>query len=319
MTGEARRGISPLWILPALLFGIISGASCASCVQLPIEPPERVFGGDGPRVGVVEVVGPIVDMSVAVRQVREFGRRDDIEALLVRLDSPGGAVAPSQEVFDAMRSVAEDKPVVASMGNVAASGAFWIALGADWVVAEPGTITGSIGVIFQGLDLTDIAERLDFRVRTFKTGPVKDLANPLRELKERDREVIQGLLDDIYDQFVTTTAIRRGLSREEVLPLADGQILTGRAALEAGLVDELGGLHHAARRAAVLARIAAPETTETSTSALMETLDDPMLVYPRPPPPEFLQFLGASLENAVARGVEAALEAVVSRSVPTVR
>jgi protease-4 len=306
--------ISPFWIVAALLIGAILGASCVSCSQLEV-PRDRIYGGTGRSVGVVEVVGPIADTTPIVREIRAFGRREDIEAVLVRIDSPGGSVAPSQEVFDAMRAVAESKPVVASMGSAAASGGFWIALGADWIVADAGTITGSIGVIAQLPDLTEIAEKLSFRVRTFKSGPVKDLGNPLRELTDRDREVFEALIADVYDQFVTLTSERRNLPREKVLPLADGQIMTGRRALQAGLVDELGGLHAAARRAAVMAALNDPEVTETSTSALMESIDEPQLVYPRPPPPEFLEFLGATLERSVAEGLQRALSSVLRRPV----
>jgi len=175
------------------------------------------------------------------------------------------------------------------------------------VVAQPGSITGSIGVISQLPDLRGIADKVDFRVRTFKSGPVKDLGNPLRELTERDREVLQGLVDDIYDQFVTMVAERRGLDRAEVLPLADGQVMSGRRAFQVGLVDELGGLRAAARRAGALAQVR--QGTQTSTSVALESMQDPSLVYPRGNTPEFLELLGVSLEEGIARGVSRALGA----------
>ncbi|MEM1025713.1 MAG: signal peptide peptidase SppA [Myxococcota bacterium] len=303
-----RSGPSFVFLGVALGLGLLLGASCVTCARLPLDKVggEKVLGGEGPRVGVIEILGPISDMDESVRRIRDFAKRDDIEALVVRIDSPGGSVAPSQQVYRALRFASESMPVVASMGTVAASGGFWISLGADWVLAESGSITGSIGVISQLPDLRGIADRVDFRLRTFKSGPVKDLGNPLRELTERDREVLQGLVDDLYDQFVSLTIERRGLTRDQVLKLADGQVMSGRRALEEGLVDELGGLYAAARRAAAMVRDRA-EGAETSSTAPARETEEPALVYPKEPGPKLLEYLGARLESGVAAGIGRAL------------
>lgn len=290
------------WVWP-LGLGLILGSSCVTCARLDLEAGGEVVPGSDVRVGVVEVLGAIMDAQEPVRQIRRFARRDDLQALVIRIDSPGGSVAPSQELFSAIRYAAEKKPVVASMGTVAASGGFWAALGADWVVASPGSITGSIGVITQVPDLRGVAEKVDFRIRTFKSGEVKDLGNPLREVTEKDREVFMQLIEDVYDQFVAVTAERRKLSREAVMQVADGRILSGRDALEAGLVDELGGLYTAARRAVTMGQ-KKESGTETSTQAV----EDPTLVYPADPNPSLWDFV----QSRVGRNLASALREAVS-------
>jgi len=294
---------SPLLVVWVLLIGILVGASCVTCARTSFQMgQERVYGEGPERVGVIDLEGTILDVEGVVRNIRSFARRDDLEGLVLRIESPGGAVAPSQEVYESLRYAAEKMPVVASMGTVAASGGFWAALGADWIVAEPGTITGSIGVITQTPDLRGLADKVDFRLRTFKSGPVKDLGNPLRELTDRDREVFNDLIQDVYRQFTEVTAERRELPMAEVERLADGRILTGRRALAEGLVDELGGLHHAARRAVMQARKRSGElAADTSTSAI-DTIADPALVYPRPPAPELLELLTQTIGEAIGRG-----------------
>jgi protease-4 len=269
--------------------------------------------GGGERVGVVELIGPITDSAAVVGDLRKFADRDDLVAIVLRIDSPGGAVAPSQEIYDAMRWAARKKPVVASMGNVAASGGFWASLGADWVFASPGSITGSIGVITQTPDLRGLAELARVRFHTFKSGPLKDAGNPFREMTKQDEALFMSLIDDIYDQFVSLTAERRRMPIDEVKKIADGRILTGRAALGAGLVDELGGLHDAARKAMLMAnRRRAEEEGEAVTSTAAEAeLEDPTLVYPKKPAPSFLDLLSEGASSAVSRGVGDAARALL--------
>jgi protease IV len=209
-----------------------------------------------------------------------------------------------------MRWAAEKKPVVASMGNVAASGGFWASLGADWVFASPGTITGSIGVITQLPDLRGIAELLRFRMRTFTSGPLKDAGNPFREMTPADEQLFQSLIDDIYTQFITVTSERRNLSLDEVKKVADGRVMTGRAALDIGLVDELGGLHEAARKAMLMAKLRQAKEegeTETSTKA-WEELEDPTLVYPKKDSPPLLDLLTGSVKQGISSGVSEGID-----------
>ena len=290
------RRLGLVGIFAVLVGGVFLGSTCSTCATMQANR-EGPFAPDGPRVGVVEVVGSITASREVVEDLADFASNDDIEAVVLRVDSPGGTVGPSQEIYEAVRRTARTKPVVASMGAVAASGGYWIALAADEIFANPGTITGSIGVIVQIPDLTGLAELLRFDLRVYKSGPRKDLGNPLRPEAPADRAVFQALVDDIYAQFVELVMDRRGLPRDAVEDLADGRVLSGAAARAAGLVDHLGGLETAARRALVLAE----QGVGTATTA--DPSEAPILVYPPPAPPPILQLLGASLSEGVSDGV----------------
>lgn len=295
------------------MIGMGLGGTCATCATLGSGRGEEVFLAGNERVGVVELLGTIEQAEEVVKNIRQFAQRDDLSAIVVRIDSPGGAVAPSQEIFQAMRWAATKKPVVASMGNVAASGGFWASLGADWVFASPGTITGSIGVITQTPDLRGLAELLRVRIRTFTSGPLKDAGNPFREMTPEDEALFRRLIADIFEQFVSTTAERRGLSLEAVKKVADGRVMTGRRALEVGLIDALGGLHEAARYAMILAKVreakADGELTKTATTAY-EALEDPTLVYPKKPTPGLSDLLRQGLQEGLSEGLATAVEKI---------
>jgi protease-4 len=217
------------------------------------------------RIGVVEVKGAIMDSDEIVEQLHDFGEDERIRAVILRIDSPGGAVAPSQEIAGEVRKLGEKKPVVASMGNMAASGGYYVAAPASRIVANAGTITGSIGVITQVANLSEITDRLGFRMNTVKSGAAKDAGNPFRPFTDEDRALFQTVVDTVYEQFVREVAEGRDLPEEQVKAVADGRILTGETALEAGLVDELGNFRDAVDLAAELAGIEG----------------DPQLVYPR--------------------------------------
>ena len=290
------------WIVLAgsMGFGLGTCATCGGGL-----PSGSMFVGADYSVGVVELLGPIMETKAVVKQINEFAAQSSLDAIVVRIDSPGGAVAPSQEVFAAMRRASEKKPVVASMGSVAASGGFWAAMGADYVFASAGTITGSIGVISQAPDLQEIAKLFKFRMRTFKSGPLKDAGNPLRAMTKEDEAVFMDLVQDIYDQFVQVVRDRRKLDLEAVQALADGRVLTGRAAKEAGLIDELGGLHDAAKKAAALAEARAAQKEHREPKPIEEP---PALIYPRPTPPSLLKLLTEDLAQSFARGAVEGLE-----------
>lgn len=311
---QSRTGVMIAWTVLSLFTGLAVGGACSTCVQgVASGGSDEVILGSHERVGVVEMNGVIGDVGDFVRDVRAFAKRSDLKALVIRIDSPGGSVAPSQEAYAALRAAAKEKPVVVSMGNLAASGGLWTAMGGDWIVANPGTVTGSIGVITQLPDLRGIADVLRFKMRTFKSGPLKDAGNPLREMTAEDEAMFRGLIDDIYAQFVAVVAERRKLDVEAVKKIADGRVFTGRAALELGLVDELGGLYEASRKALVLAK-AREQVKEgeaiTSTAALEEELEDPTLVYPKKPLPGLLHFLTegsrAAIEHGISDGIERA-------------
>jgi protease-4 len=290
-------------MLLMLFTGIGFGATCATCARSPLSGGgDEVVGNGKHRVGVVELTGAIVDTGETVRTLRGFAKREDLDALVIRIDSPGGGVAPSQELYQALREAAKDKPVVASMGSVAASGGYWTALGADWIFASPGSLTGSIGVISQLPDLRALADLARFNMRTFKSGPHKDIGSPLREMTADDEAVFMDLIRDIYDQFVGLVIERRHLSREAVLHLADGRVMSGRVAFDAGLVDQLGGLYDAARKGVALAEAKKPEKEREKLKAGEET-EEPTLVYPRKPMPGFLRLLSEELGEGLGRGL----------------
>ncbi len=196
----------------------------------------------GPRVGVVDIRGPILDSRKIVERIDQFARRKDIDAILVRIDSPGGTVGASQEIYAKLAKVRDegDKPVVASMGTVAASGGVYVALGADTIMAAPGTATGSIGVILDFPVATGLLEKLGIQVEVVKSGALKDAGSPYRVPTAADRASFQRIIDDLYDQFINVVAKERGLSLEAVRQMATGEVFTGREALQLGLIDLLG-------------------------------------------------------------------------------
>ncbi len=182
------------------------------------------------------------------RQLRYLTQERDVSAIVLRIDCPGGAVGASQEIyrqFKRLRSE-QDIVIVASMGNVAASGGYYIAAAADSIVANPGTVTGSIGVITQFTQVDTLLRRVGLAFNTITSGRFKDSGSPFRPMRERERALFQGVIDDTYDQFVEAVAEGRAMTVEQVKEIADGRVLTGRQALAVGLVDALGNLDDAA-------------------------------------------------------------------------
>jgi len=206
----------------------------------------------GARIGIVEAKGTIgeaapagVDSDKVVKLLKKYERDDDVKAIVLRVDSPGGAVAPSQEIHDAIERIKAKKKVVVSMGGLAASGGYYISAPADRIFAEPGTLTGSIGVIFMHFNVRGLLEWAKVEETTLKSGKYKDTLSPFRPIHETDREEIQNISDDVYAQFVQAVAQGRGLPEARVREIAEGRIYTGKRAKELKLVDELGGLDDA--------------------------------------------------------------------------
>ena len=236
----------------AIVLGVIFGGlflSLFAFLVLAISVVNRAGVGSkgygSGNVGLIEVKGPITESEKTVRDLHRFGEDDAIKAVIVRVDSPGGAVAPSQEIQAEIERIKERKPVVVSMGNLAASGGYYVATAATRIVANPGTITGSIGVIAQLPNVSEIADRIGFQVNTVKSGAAKDVGNPFRPFTESDRAIYQSVIDDVHKQFVGAVVAGRNLPEEDVRAIADGRVLTGEQAMEAGLVDELGNFQDA--------------------------------------------------------------------------
>ncbi|GAB6063508.1 signal peptide peptidase SppA [Deferrisoma palaeochoriense] len=223
----------------AIMLAVVAGVALAAGAALWWAGRDALPVGE--RIGVVEVKGFIADARPAVEALREFRKDDDVKAVVVRVESPGGGIAPSQEIHDEVRRTAAEKPVIVSMGALAASGGYYVSAPATGIVALPGTATGSIGVILQFQEVHVLFDKLGLRTRVVKSGPLKDAGSPFREMTDEDRAVFQQLIDDLFQQFVDAVAEGRHMDREAVLALADGRVYSGRQAQALGLVDRLGG------------------------------------------------------------------------------
>ena len=208
------------------------------------------------RVGLVDVIGGIEESEPVVDQLDRMERDSSVRAVVVRLDSPGGGVAASQEIYEAVRRVRDaGKPVVASLGGVAASGAYYVACAADSIVSNPGTLTGSIGVIMTFPNTEELFRKVGLRFDVVKTGKFKDIGSMSRPMTDDERRLLEEVLGNVYEQFVDAISEGRGLDRAEILPLADGRIFSGDQALEYGFVDRMGDLDDSIRLAARMAGI----------------------------------------------------------------
>ena len=243
-------------VLVLLLFAVLS---------LPVLLLLDRSGGGGQRVALIDISGVIADSDgfsggadprTTVNFLRQAQNDPSVKAVVVRINSGGGSPAAAEEIYDAIRSTsASGKPVVVSMGDVAASAAYYIASAGDRIVANPSTTTGSIGVISQNFVIGELLEEHGITVETIVSGPFKDAAGPFRPMTEQERAYMQELVDDVLDQFVSAVARGRGLDEDYVRSLADGRIFTGRQAYALQLVDQLGGLEDAIRLAGELAGI----------------------------------------------------------------
>ncbi|MDR3580981.1 MAG: signal peptide peptidase SppA [Oryzomonas sp.] len=206
-------------------------------------------------IGLVEVRGMILDSKDTIRQLRYFLKQDGVKAVVLRVDSPGGVVAPSQEIYDEVRKFAAKKKIIVSMGSLAASGGYYISAPATLIYANPGTITASIGVILKLSNIEALMDKIGIKSYTLKTGKFKDSGSPLRELSKEDRAMLQAVIDNTHEQFVRAVAAGRKLPVEEVRKIADGRILSGEQALGMKLVDRLGTLQDAIEEAGRLVGI----------------------------------------------------------------
>jgi protease IV len=227
------------------LFGL-----CVLAATALLGDRESMMGGDG--IGLVEVKGVIIDGSETVRQLRVLKKDKRVKAVVLRVDSPGGVVGPSQEISAQVKELAKVKQVVVSMGSVAASGGYYISVPATLIFANPGTITGSIGVLMKFSNLEGLMGKVGMKAFTIKTGKFKDVGSPARGMKPEERAMLQGVIDSTHRQFVRAVAEGRKLPEPTVAAIADGRIFSGEQALALKLVDRLGTLQDAIEEAARL-------------------------------------------------------------------
>jgi len=205
-----------------------------------------LWAGGGKRVAIVEVHGVIDNSTDVIRQLRKYGQDSSVPAVVIHIDSPGGAAASSQEIYEEINKIREKgKKVVASMGTVGASGGYYVACAADTIIANPATLTGSIGVILQFPVAEELLKKIGIKYEVVKSGENKDMGSWARSMTEKERKSLQSVVDDTYDQFVEAVSTSRRMEKEKVLEIADGSIFTGRQAKDLGLVDQLGDLQDA--------------------------------------------------------------------------
>ena len=255
--GVTRKSNLLIWFIvggAALFFFIL----CLAALTFSFEPSEDWdISLESGQIGLVEVEGLIYDAKPTVDLLKAYRKRKDIKALVVRINSPGGGAAASQEIFTEIRRFRKEsgKKVVASLGSVAASGGYYVACGADKIVASPATITGSIGVIAEWINWGDLMAWAKLQNVVFKSGEFKDSGNPTRPLTDPEKKYFQSLIDALYRQFVRDVATGRGISEQQLTPLADGRVFTGEEAQSKALVDELGTLQDAVMLAARLVNL----------------------------------------------------------------
>jgi len=216
-------------------------------------------------VGIVQLKGLIVSSEEILKHLTEFRNNSNVKSIVLRIESPGGAVGAAQEIYQEVSRTNAIKPVIASMGSMGASGGYYAALGAKNIIANPGTMTGSIGVIVKFPNLEGLFEKIGYKSEVIKSGPMKDVGAPNRPMSDKERNLMQDLIDNVYNQFVRDIAAARSMPEETIRGLADGRVYTGEQALAAGLIDSLGNFTDAITLAADLGGL---------------DTKDPHLIYP---------------------------------------
>lgn len=242
----------------------------------------------GDRIAVIPIEGIIADDRAVLEQIRSFRDDRSIKGYVVAINSPGGSVGPSQSIYSELRRLREEgeRPVIASIGGVGASGGYYIALGADSIFALPGSLTGSIGVIMELPEIGELMDKVGVDMRVIKSAEHKDVGSIFREMSPGDSAVLNSLVQDVYDQFVDAVAIERKLARTRLLPVADGRVLTGRQAHRSGLVDRMGNVQDAIATAGRMAGLGS----------------DPKVAFPKEDRPTILDvLLGRTTVGALER------------------
>lgn len=241
---------------------LVIGSIVAVVILIALSTGASLFLGEAPvvssdKVALIKIEGVILDSTEVIEQLKKYSKNASVKAIILRIDSPGGAVVPSQEIYEEIRKLKArtNQKVITSMGTVAASGGYYIAAASDRIVANPGTLTGSIGVIMEFASAEELMNKLGVKSEVIKSGDKKDVGNFMRTMKPEEREYLQKVIADVHDQFVEAVSQGRKMKKEDVAPMADGGVFTGRQAKAIGLVDELGDLEDAVRVAGKMANI----------------------------------------------------------------
>ncbi|MBI5892706.1 MAG: signal peptide peptidase SppA [Deltaproteobacteria bacterium] len=219
----------------------------------------------GDKIAVIEITGVITDSKAINKEIIEYGERDDIKAVILRIDSPGGGVGPSQEIYREVKKLKNKKKVIASMGSVAASGGYYIAAASDKIFANPGTLTGSIGVIMEFANAEELLSKIGVKGYVVKSGEYKDIGSPIRKMKDNEKKLLQSVIDNVHEQFVQVVSENRGIKVDDAKGIADGRIFTGAQAKKLNLVDELGNL----------------QDTIDAAAKIVGIKGKPVVIYPR--------------------------------------
>ena len=254
-----------LFILTGIFFLFLGGVSLLISSLISHDSQADIFSSKE-GVGIVELKGLIVSSEQTLKHLTEFRHDPNVKSVVLRIDSPGGSVGASQEIYKEVMRTNEVKPVIASMGSMGASGGYYAALGAENIIANPGTMTGSIGVIVKFPNLEGFFEKIGYRSEVIKSGPLKDVGASNRPMSEEERKLMQDLIDNVYGQFVRDIAAARGMEEDIIQKLADGRVYTGEQALEVGLIDNLGNFTDAIIIAADMGGL---------------DVEDPRLIYPK--------------------------------------
>jgi protease-4 len=294
--------IAVSWIALAFLFmSLVSIYRNSAPSDSSSSAPRVIFGKDvfsKEEVGILEVRGVIMESDEILKQIKTLKEREKVKAVVVRVDSPGGGISASQEIYEELKKLDKDKPVIASLSSVAASGGYYVALGARTIMANLGTLTGSIGVIMQLAYLEKLYEFIKVTPITIKSGKFKDIGSSARPMTEEEKKLLQDLSDDMHSQFKRAVADSRRMLPENVKNIADGRVFSGQQALELGLVDSIGTFEDAINQAAKVADIKGT----------------PSLFYAKEKKPSFIEFFSGSTES-ISKII---MEAIGSRHTPVV-
>src|SRR4030043_326581 len=237
---KRKRILVGLGVMAALLIFFLS---VLFFIGQYIGRPGRFTVGD--KMASVEIKGVITQSSGIIEEINKYQEDEGVKAIILRIDSPGGGVGPAQEIHREILKVKSKKKVVTSMGSVAASGGYYIACASDLIIANPGTITGSIGVLMEFTNIEELFKKIGIKGVVLKSGEHKDIGSPFREMTPDEKKIVQDVIDNVHQQFIEAVAKGRKMDREKVVQIADGRILKGEKAKQLGLVDEMGNLQDA--------------------------------------------------------------------------